>query len=68
MPDPELSNLNVDLGPRLLVVGGETLGTCDNMTITIAEATPEELEKLKSANEIRLVKMIGEGGTNGTDY
>lgn len=62
MPDRELANLKVDLGPRLLVVGGETLGTCDNMSITIDEATEEELEKLKSAYEIRLVKMIGDGG------
>jgi len=44
------------------MVGQEALGTSDNISIHVAEATEEELEKLKSANEIRLVKMLGESG------
>ena len=58
----KITNIVVDLGPRLIMVGKEALGTSDNISINIAEATEEELEKLKSANEIRLVKMLGETG------
>ncbi len=61
-PVDKVINIEVDLGPRMLMVGKEALGTSDNISIHVAEATEEELEKLKSANEIRLVKMIGEGG------
>ncbi|GAH20491.1 unnamed protein product [marine sediment metagenome] len=39
------------------------MGTADNISIHVAEAIKEELEKLKSAYEIRLVKMVGESGT-----
>ncbi|MBA7585299.1 hypothetical protein ES708_27274 [subsurface metagenome] len=49
-------NAVIDLGPRLIMVGKEVLGTSDNISIEVAEATKEELEKLKSAHEIRLVK------------
>ena len=59
----KITNIVVDLGPRLVMVGKEALGTADNISIDIAEATEEELEKLKSANEIRLVKILGESGT-----
>jgi len=52
----------VNLGPRMLMVGKEALGTSDNISIEVAEATEEELKKLKSAYEIRLVKMLGESG------
>ena len=51
----------VELGPRVIIVGGKVLATVDNISIQVAEATEEELEKLKSAYEIRLVKMLGEG-------
>jgi len=44
------------------MVGSEALGTADNISIQVAEATKEELEKLKSAYGIRLVKMLGESG------
>jgi len=53
-------NVIVDLGPRMIMVGKEALGTSGNISIHVAEATTEELEKLKSAHEIRLVKMLGE--------
>lgn len=52
----------VDLGPRMIMAGKEVLGTADNISIQVAEASEEELEKLKSAHEIRLVKMLGESG------
>ena len=58
----KVTDIVVELGPRLLMVGKEALGTSDNISIEVAEATEEELEKLKSAYEIRLVKMLGESG------
>ncbi len=58
----EVTNILVDLGPRMIMVGGEALGTSDNISIEVVEATQEELEKLKSAYEIRLVKVLGESG------
>ena len=58
----KVSNIVVELGPRMLMVGKEALGTSDNISIEVAEATEEELDKLKSAYEIRLVKMVGESG------
>lgn len=65
-PVDKVTNVVVDLGPRIIMVGNEVLGTSDNISIHVAESTKEELEKLKSAHEIRLVKMPGEGGTHGT--
>ena len=62
----EVSNVHVDFGPRMIMVGKEALGMCDNFSIVIAEATEEELEKLKSAYEIRLVKMLGEGDSGSS--
>ena len=38
------------------MVGKKAVGMTDNVSIDVAEATEEELEKLKSADEIRLVK------------
>lgn len=58
----KVTNIVVNLGPRMLMVGKEVLGTSDNISIEVAEATEEELEKLKSAFEIRLVKMLDESG------
>ena len=60
-----IKNVEVDLGSRLIMVGKEALGTSDNISIHVAESTTEELEKLKSAYEIRLVKMVGESGAGG---
>ncbi|MBA7623294.1 hypothetical protein ES703_30688 [subsurface metagenome] len=64
-PVDKVNNIVVDLGPRLIMAGIEVLGTSDNISIHVAESTQEELEKLKSANEIRLVKMLGESGAKG---
>ncbi len=58
----KVTNVRVNLGPRMLMVGKEALGTSDNISIEVAEATEEELEKMKSAYEIRLVKILGESG------
>ncbi|GAI86949.1 unnamed protein product, partial [marine sediment metagenome] len=44
---------------RIIMVGSEVLGTSDNISIQVAESTKEELEKLKTALEIRLVKVGG---------
>ncbi len=62
-PVDKVTNVKVDLGPRLIMAGSEVLGTSDNISIHVAESTTEEMEKLKSAYEIRLVKMIGESGS-----
>ena len=59
-PVDKVTNVDVDLGPRIIMAGNEVLGTADNISIQVAESTTEELEKLKSAHEIRLVKMPGE--------
>jgi len=59
-PEDKVTNVKVNLGPRMIMAGSEVLGTADNISIIVAEATKEELEKLKAANEIRLVKMLGE--------
>lgn len=61
-PVDKVTNVVVDLGPRMIMIPMEVLGTADNISIIIAESTKEELEKLKSAYEIRLVKMLGEEG------
>ncbi len=58
----KVANVIVNLGPRMLMVGKEALGTSDNISIQVTEATEEELEKLGAAYEIRLVKMLGESG------
>jgi len=49
-------SIHFNLGPRLVRVGDKVLGACDGVTIVIAEATPEELIKLKTADVIELVK------------
>ena len=61
----KVTNVIVDLGPRLLMAGSEVLGTADNISINVAESTKEKLEKLGAAYEIRLVKMLGESGAGG---
>jgi len=61
-PVDKVTNVVVDLGSRIIMTGSEVLGTADNISIEVAESTLDELEKLKSAYEIRLVKMLGESG------
>ena len=62
-PVDKVTDVQVDLGPRMIMAGSEVLGTADNISLLVAESTKEELEKLKAANEIRLVKMLGETGS-----
>ena len=64
----KVTNIVVELGPRLIMVGSEALGTSDNISIEVAESTEEEIEKLKSAYEIRLVKIVGEGSNVLSKY
>ncbi len=54
-PVDKVTNVSLDLGPRIIMAGSTVLGTADNISIEVAESTTEELEKLKSAHEIRLV-------------
>lgn len=61
-PVDKVTNIVVDLGPRIIMAGSEVLGTSDNISIEVTESTAAELEKLKSAYELRLVKMLGEEG------
>jgi len=49
-------SIHLNLGPRLVRVGDKVLGTCDGVTIAVAEASPEELITLKNAEVIELVK------------
>ncbi len=44
----------LNLGPRLLKIGDKVIGTCDELTVVIAEATDEEIRKLLEADEITL--------------
>ena len=55
-PVNKVTNIVVNLGPRIIMAGGEVLGTSDNISIEVAESTEEELEKLKNADVIELVK------------
>lgn len=60
MTEERVRDVNVDLGPRMIWVGNKAMGTADNLSMAIGEATKEELEELQGANEIRLVKIRGE--------
>ena len=51
----------IHLGPRMIWVGKEALGSTDDFSIEVEEATPEELKKLREAQEVRLTKIFGEG-------
>lgn len=46
------------LGTRGIVVGGKLVGTCDELTLSIGEATEEEMRELQEAWSISLVKMV----------
>jgi len=53
----KITNIRMNLGPRLIMLGAEPIGTSDNISIEVAEATEEELKRLISADKIWLVKM-----------
>ena len=46
------------LGARLITVEGKPIGTCDELTLSIGEASEEEMQKLQEAQTISLVKMV----------
>ena len=46
------------LGTRGIAVGGKLVGTCDELTLSIGEATEEEMRELQEAQTISLVKMV----------
>ena len=54
----------VHLGPRIIYIGKEAVGTIDDISIEVDEATPEELEKLIRAPELRLIIPGLEGVSN----
>ena len=54
---PVVRNVTVNLGPWLIRVHGQDLGTCDNLALSIEEATFEELATLQSASVITLLKV-----------
>ena len=47
----------LNLGKRMILVGNRTLGTCDEVALSIAEATGEEIRELEAAHVIGLVRM-----------
>ncbi len=50
------ASISLNLGQRLVQVGDKVLGLCDGVTITVTEATPEELTELMNAPVIQVVK------------
>ena len=45
------------LGARGISVGGKLVGTCDELTLSIGEASEEEIKRLQEAEAIALVKI-----------
>jgi len=55
IPDSKAKLLR--LGTRLITVEGQPIGTCDELTLSIGEASEEDMQKLQETNCIALVKM-----------
>jgi len=53
---PTKANL-LRLGSRGITVEGKLVGTCDELTLSIAEASEEEMKALQDAENISLVRM-----------
>ena len=47
----------IRLGQRGVVVDGKLVGTCDELTLSIGSASPENLAHLESANTIGLIRI-----------
>jgi len=45
------------LGARGVVAQGQLMGTCDELTLSIGQASDEEMEALQNADTISLVRM-----------
>ncbi len=48
----------IHLGPRQIVVKGEIIGAIDDVILDINQVDESELNKLKEAQTIQLVKII----------
>ena len=46
------------LGARAVSIGGKLVGTCDELTLSIGEASEEDMQELQEAQSISLVKMV----------
>ena len=55
IPDSKAKLLR--LGTRLITIEGQPVGTCDELTLSIGEASEEEMQRLQDTNCIALVKM-----------
>lgn len=47
----------LNLGNRGVVIGGKLVGTVDELSLSIAEATDQEIKSLQEAETISLVKV-----------
>lgn len=47
----------LSLGSRGITVGGQLIGTCEELSLTLEEATEEDIEKLQGAESISLVRI-----------
>ena len=47
----------IRLGTRGVTVDGRLVGTCEELTLSLGAASPEDLENLENANTIGLVKI-----------
>jgi len=45
------------LGSRGVSVDGQLIGTCDELSLSIGEASPEEIKRLENAEAIVLVRI-----------
>ena len=55
IPDSKAKLLR--LGTRLITIEGQPVGTCAELTLSIGEASEEEMQRLQDTNSIALVKM-----------
>jgi len=53
---PGSQGMLLRLGNRGITVEGKLIGTCDELTLSIGEATEEEIKKLQEAQTISLVR------------
>lgn len=47
----------IRLGTRGVTVDGKLVGTCDELTLSLGSASPEDLDNLENATTIGLVKI-----------
>lgn len=54
---PRVQGSDIRLGKRDLAVKGEVIGTVEEVTLTLCEASEEDIRKLEGAQTIQLVKI-----------